>query len=609
MKRSRSVARRSPASPDASLGTFPGDPPGARSRVAAWLRVPAGPGFNSPSSGSVSSLLAALFFVLATVAMTWPLARDIRTAVPNHDDAYFHMWRIAWVAHQLPRAPLQLFDANIFLPTRDTLAMSDAALLQGLVAAPAIWLGVRTVLIYNVLLLGSMAASAWCAYLFAMRLTGAPGASLLAGFVFGFGPYKLAHVGHLEMQASMWMPLAFWAVHCLAFGPGESSDRRETTAFRGAGVALGAALAMQALSALYYFMFLTMTLGAMVVVLFAVIPPADRWRLARGLVVAAIVTLAVVLPYSRPYSRARLLIGTRSAGEVAQFSGRVGDYARGGLGRWQSEDKSSGEERILSPGLVAPALALVALWPPVNAWGLASAVGLAVAFDGSLGTNGYLFGAARQLVPALDGLRAAARFAVVVLLFLALMAAVGFARLLRNRGGWTTRVAAGAALAACAIDFWAAPIALRHPITRPTELTVFLASLPPGTPVLHLPVPKWPALWAHETTYQYWSTFHWQPLVNGYSAYAPPTYMRTLRVLRDFPDAESVGRLRRLGVKYVVVHPELFGGRDYPRIAAALADSGDLELAARFTNAPIEALVYRLKPDPGASADRGTVSP
>ena len=85
---------------------------------------------------SPTSLLPLLFFAAATVAMTWPLARDIRTAVPDHDDAFFGIWRMAWVAHQLPRAPAHLFDANIFVPTPNTLALSDAALLQGLLAAP-----------------------------------------------------------------------------------------------------------------------------------------------------------------------------------------------------------------------------------------------------------------------------------------------------------------------------------------------------------------------------------------------------------------------------------------------------------------------------------------
>ncbi len=329
----------------------------------------------------------------------------------------------------------------------------------------------------------------------------------------------------------------------------------DKSAFRGAGVALGAVLAMQALSALYYFMFLAIALAVMVAVLFAAIPAGDKRRLVSGLVVAAVVALAVVVPYSRPYSRVRQVVGTRSAGEVAQFSGQVSDYARGGLGRWEHKPDNSGEERVLSPGLLAPALAVVALWPPLDAWRVASAAVLAVAFDGSLGTNGYLFGAARGLVPALDGLRAAARFAVVVLLVLAMLAAIGLARLLRHRSGWTMGVATVVAIAACTVDFWAAPVKLRYPVTRPTPLTVFLAALPPGTILLHLPVPKPAALWANETTYQYWSTFHWQPLVNGYSAYSPTNYVRTLNVLRTFPDAESIGRLRRLKVGYVVVHP------------------------------------------------------
>ena len=70
-----------------------------------------------PAPSRAASFGAAAFFIAVTIAMTWPLARDIRTAVPDHDDAYFGIWRMAWVAHQVPRAPLRLFDANIFVPT------------------------------------------------------------------------------------------------------------------------------------------------------------------------------------------------------------------------------------------------------------------------------------------------------------------------------------------------------------------------------------------------------------------------------------------------------------------------------------------------------------
>src|SRR5271156_5107542 len=64
------------------------------------------------------------------------------TDVPDLGDPLFSMWRLAWVAHQLPLDPSHLFDANIFHPAARTLAYSDAMLLPAFMAAPALWLGV-----------------------------------------------------------------------------------------------------------------------------------------------------------------------------------------------------------------------------------------------------------------------------------------------------------------------------------------------------------------------------------------------------------------------------------------------------------------------------------
>ena len=65
-----------------------------------------------------------------------------------HDDGDPLMvtWVLAWVAHQLPRAPAHLFDANIFYPERNTLAYSETLLVPGIVAAPLHWLGVAPIL-------------------------------------------------------------------------------------------------------------------------------------------------------------------------------------------------------------------------------------------------------------------------------------------------------------------------------------------------------------------------------------------------------------------------------------------------------------------------------
>lgn len=92
-------------------------------------------------------------------ALTWPQCLHLRTQFAWHNDPQFSIWRLAWIAHALRVDPHHLFDANIFYPARQTLAYSDATLLEGAVAAPLFWAGVPPILIYNLLLLAGFVGS------------------------------------------------------------------------------------------------------------------------------------------------------------------------------------------------------------------------------------------------------------------------------------------------------------------------------------------------------------------------------------------------------------------------------------------------------------------
>ena len=90
--------------------------------------------------GSLSSTVkrgaaVVLFYSALTVAFTWPLASDLSTQVIAHFDPPFSAWRLARVVHNVSSgAPL--FDGEIFWPARQTLAYSDAVLVQAAFAWP-----------------------------------------------------------------------------------------------------------------------------------------------------------------------------------------------------------------------------------------------------------------------------------------------------------------------------------------------------------------------------------------------------------------------------------------------------------------------------------------
>jgi hypothetical protein len=165
--------------------------------------------------------LAALIGCCGALAvfMTWPLGRVTNAIVPASDDVYFSIWRLAWIAHQLPNDPGHLFDANIFYPATGTLAFSDAMLLVGVLGTPFFNAGVNPAVVHNYLMLAAFVTSMLCAFALARRLTGSAPAAWLAAIIFGFAPYRMAHIGHLELQWTMWMPLAMLLLHRLMEKP------------------------------------------------------------------------------------------------------------------------------------------------------------------------------------------------------------------------------------------------------------------------------------------------------------------------------------------------------------------------------------------------------
>jgi len=84
--------------------------------------------------------------VLLAVLHTWPLVlHPGRYSRNDNADTQLNEWIMAWVAHQLPRHPLQLFDANIFYPAKDTLAFSEPLIVPALMGAPLAWSGASPV--------------------------------------------------------------------------------------------------------------------------------------------------------------------------------------------------------------------------------------------------------------------------------------------------------------------------------------------------------------------------------------------------------------------------------------------------------------------------------
>jgi len=156
-------------------------------------------------------------------------------------------------------------------------------------------------------------------------------------------------------------------------------------------------------------------------------------------------------------------------------------------------------------------------------------------------------------LPGFSLLRAPARLALLVMMALALLAACGVAALRRRLGRWGAAACGllGAVILfeSYVVDF---PGGKPKPFSIPPAYT-HLAALPPGG-VLSLPAYRATPETFRDTDYLYFSTAHWQSIVNGYGRQEPPSHAELMETVKHFPAAAALERLRHIGVRYVVVN-------------------------------------------------------
>jgi hypothetical protein len=95
---------------------------------------------------------------------------------------------------------------------------------------------------------------------------------------------------------------------------------------------------------------------------------------------------------------------------------------------------------------------------------------------------------------------------------------------------------------------------------------------------------------------QYFSVYHWHPIVIGYSGTNAPTFRDVIDYAPAAASPAGVAFLRGLGVSRIVVHRDQMTWDEWATFAEAAARRPDLELAAEVS----ESQVYLIQPAGGA---------
>lgn len=662
---------------------------------------------GAPTRGWMVPVLVTAVFLVLAVAVTSPVGTDpAGRALDLGGDTRLFLWTVGWDLHALATPGQPLFDANIFFPSRHTLAYSENLIGFSLLAAPVRALGGGLVLSLNTASLVSLALCGLGAFVLARQLGLGVLASVLAGLVFAFAPPRLMRLGQPHQLAVQWIPF------CLAF-----VHRYLATGTRRSLALAAVFFFLQALTSGHGALFLSAALALLVV--YRGLTGAGRGAAqAKDVTVALVVTTLAVAALLAPYAEVRSGQGLRRGLEEAvlwspnaeSFLASPTHLHRALLSFVDTRDART----YLFPGVLPLLLALVALvWPgrrePQTAgsgtpgseatlvgtrarpgrggllarvphWrgilagvldaalilvgllafvavatggfrfrlgGLAVSVrspervvvilvailvarlllagrtaswisrGLAragrtlrdlfTAASGSeagfyallglvslwtaLGPRFGLYAVLYRVVPGFDLVRVPSRFATLTVLALAILAGFGLERLSRR---WPRL--APVVLVLVLGEFWLAPLDARPYEVEIPAIDQWLATQGGRGPIVELPVadPRdGPRAASLHSTYMLHSTAHWRPLVNGYSGFTPASHELLFRHLVNFPDERSLDALEEIGVRYAVVHPDLYSPSEWPAVEERLRDS---VLRLRLVHREEDGLLFELTP-------------
>ena len=513
---------------------------------------------------------------------TWPLVlAPGRHSRNDNGDTQLNEWILAWVEHQLPRHPTQLFEANIFYPAHDALAFSEPLIVPALIGAPLAWMGASPVLVFNIVLLAGFALTAFAGALLVEAWTGDMLAGVMAGSMFAFNAHTLSRTPHPQGVHLYGLPLALLA-----------ADRIITDRSAGAAVLLAASMLLMTYTSGYLVVFACVMIAIVVAV--RVPTCGSSWRRTAALFgSAAAATVVLGLPILIPYARvAREQNMVRSLDAVQEFSVTMTGYIRAAgrihFATWSGRFFDDSWESFF-PGFVILALALYACARVRRQpeWHGRTAMLLAIALAGvvlSLGTATPVYGWLFRVFPPMQGLRAAARFGNLFLLAVAVLGGMGLAF-------WKPRWWVAILLIALAnLESLRAPIEF-HDFEGIPAVYRLLADEPGRVVLAEQPFYPGRAIFLN-APYVLNSTAHWKPLMNGYSGYTPNGYEEYADTFWSFPEEPPI-------------HGDEGAGRDPCHGASRSArGAGPAEIMEEISHRPDMELVavsrgaflYRLKP-------------
>ena len=526
-------------------------------------------------------VVAAGVSVIASAIMLSPFMNLAHLATAVHTgDGREQAWMLAWVAHALTSSA-SLFDANMFFPEAGALAHEDHLFALTAFATP-LWLATgNAILTFNVLMVLGPAVSALGGFLLARAWTGDWAAAIVGGLAFGLSFFTMLHNAHLNLTWAAGLPLSMLLL-----------DRwwRAPTWTNLAWLWL--VVLFTALTSGYLMVLLATILVIHVVVLALLLGRLEPATRVPQLGVALVLGTAALLPLVVPY-----LKYANEAGETAVYAANVRSYLvppeNTLVGRWLvgrglvSRESIWGEQTLFVGGTVL-VLAGVGLLDLARSgmrerrgylWPLLAVLVVPLALSFGSSESGLAPFDLVARLPGFSGFRATARFALIVSLAMAMLAAFGLARLRRAAPRAATALTVVVAIVMLG-EWFVVDFPAGHPPPEPVPMVYRLARADGARAAVALPMyAQQPEYYKEGDYLLYTTTAEFLPLVNGIGRWAPPLYVSLSELMRAFPSPATAAALRQHGVTHVILHSARYGN-DAARLRQEVRHAPDFVVVA-----------------------------
>lgn len=303
--------------------------------------------------------LALAGYLLIAAVYTHPLlVRRADAIASDRYDPVLNASILWWNATTVPFSAAWWTPPHYY-PSRGTAAFTENLTGLGVISTPLFHATGDPLLTYNLTTFLTWPLSALAVFLLATSIGVRAGPAFAGGLAFGFAPYRIAQMAHLQVLACFWLPLALASLHAYLKDPRP-----------GWLVAFGAAWLLQSLTNGYFMLF-----GGVVVAMWLLYFCSTREtarlapRIAAAWAAASLPLLPVLLEYRRVHQAYGL---QRPLEAIVEYSAQAGAWLQAPalLSWWGGALRDGGGEASLFPGLTAVTIVVAAIAANlVRQWG------------------------------------------------------------------------------------------------------------------------------------------------------------------------------------------------------------------------------------------------